>query len=66
MSRIGAERVTQSCLGAAAVEEVRRSMHGVLVGLIDSKVAATPLAAIVGRTKSSDLQLFELARTLAK
>jgi hypothetical protein len=41
-------------------------MHGVLVGLIDSKVAATPLAAIVGRTKSSDLQLFELARTLAK
>jgi 6-phosphofructokinase 1 len=60
------DRLLATRLGAAAVDEVRRGVHGVLVGLIGSRVAATPLTQIVGRAKSPDLQLFELARTLAR
>jgi 6-phosphofructokinase 1 len=53
-------------LGAAAVEHLDRGEHGVLIGLVDGQIKATPLAEVTGRTKPLDLSLLELARTLAR
>lgn len=40
--------------------------HGVLVGLIKSEIAATPLEVVVTSKKPLDVKLLELARVLAK
>jgi hypothetical protein len=37
----------------------------VVVGLIGNEIRSTPLAEVVGRTKSVDPELLELARVLA-
>ena len=39
---------------------------GVLVGLRDGKIAATPLSEVAGAKKPLDPALFELLRTMAK
>ena len=59
------DRLLATRLGAAAVERLCRGESGVLVGLLEGKVAATPLAEVVATRKSLDLSLFELARVLA-
>ena len=53
-------------LGVAAVETLASGEAGVLVGIQGNAVTRTPLAEVVGRTKSIDLELVELARILAK
>jgi len=60
------DRMLATRLGAAAVEHLERSDHGVLIGLIDGHIHATPLPDVVGRTKPLDLELLNLARTLAR
>ena len=60
------DRMLATRLGAAAVEHLDRGEHGVLVGLLDGRISATPLPEVVGRTKPLDLELLNLARTLAR
>ncbi len=58
------DRILGSRLGAGAVQALARREVGVLVGMIRGEVACTPLAQVVGQTKSINPELFELARIL--
>ncbi len=60
------DRILGSRLGSGAVQAMARGEVGVLVGMLRGEVACTPLAQIVGKTKSIDPALFELARILDK
>ena len=60
------DRLLATRLGAAAVEHLARGQHGVLVGMIDNRIKATPLGDIIGKTKTIDRDLLDLARTLAQ
>jgi 6-phosphofructokinase 1 len=60
-----ADRVLATRLGAAAVDSLAAGRHGLLVGMLQGKVGATPLADIGGRTRPADAALLELARTMA-
>ena len=59
------DRLLGSQLGAGAVRHLADGIEGVLVGLIDHHVRATPLAEIVGGTKGVDPAMLELARVLS-
>jgi len=60
-----ADRVLATRLGAAAVETLAKGMHGVLVGIMKSDIAVTPLAEIAGKMRPADASLLELARVMA-
>jgi 6-phosphofructokinase 1 len=60
------DRLLATRLGTAAVERLAAGEHGVVVGLSGRDLVATPLADVVGRTKTPDLALLEMARTLAQ
>jgi 6-phosphofructokinase 1 len=60
-----ADRVLATRLGAAAVDTLASGRHGVLVGMIKSDIAVTPLAEIAGRMRPADANLLELARVMA-
>jgi len=60
-----ADRVLATRLGAAAVETLAKGTHGVLVGIIKSEVAVTPLVYIAGKMRPADASLLELARVMA-
>jgi len=59
------DRLLATRLGAAAVEALYANEHGILLGMIDGKVASTPLADVVTATKPLDTKLLELAQVLA-
>jgi 6-phosphofructokinase 1 len=60
------DRMLATLLGAAAVEHLHAGQHGLLMGFINGKVAATPLAEVAGRHKPLDISLLTLARDLAR
>jgi 6-phosphofructokinase 1 len=60
------DRLSATRLGAAAVEHVQAARYGVLLGIVDGKLAATPLDEIVRAAKPLDMQLARLARVLAQ
>ena len=60
------DRKLATRFGAAAVDALARGEFGVLVGLNEGEITTTPLAEIVGKTKSVDHDLVELAQILAK
>jgi 6-phosphofructokinase 1 len=60
------DRLLATRLGAAAIEQLARGNHGVLVGLIKGEVQATPLADVAAHRKTLDPQLLELSRVLAQ
>jgi len=60
------DRLLATRLGAAAVEQLARGEHGVLVGTIDNRIQATPLGEVVAGKKTIDRDLLDLARTLAQ
>src|SRR6266511_3240123 len=60
------DRLLATRFGAAATERLARGEHGVLAGLINGEIAATPLDEVVANRKPLDPALFELARALAK
>ncbi|HWR14909.1 MAG TPA: ATP-dependent 6-phosphofructokinase [Terriglobales bacterium] len=60
------DRLLATRLGAGAVDALARGESGVVVGINQSKVTTTPLKDIVGKTKSIDPQLFELAKSLER
>jgi len=58
------DRILASKLGAAAVEQLASGKFGVLMGEIKGEIVATPLEEVVGRQKSLDNSLIELAKVL--
>ncbi len=60
------DRLLSTRMGAAATKYLAQGEHGILVGLIKSEIAATPLAEVVANKKKLDLGLLELARALNK
>lgn len=60
------DRNLGSRLGAAAAERLINGRHGVVVGLISSKIAETPHPDVIGKTKGIDMELFRLANILAR
>lgn len=60
------DRLLATRLGAGAVAALNRGESGVLVGMIHGQVTTTPLAEIIGKQKSIDQELWQLARILAQ
>jgi 6-phosphofructokinase 1 len=60
------DRLLATRLGAAAVGCLARGEKGVLVGLLQGRIATTPLEEVVANKKPLDLTLFELAKVLAR
>lgn len=60
-----ADRVLATRLGAGAIEFLAQSKTGVLVGIVNGGLVATPLQEIAGRTRAADARLLELARVMA-
>ena len=60
------DRLLGTRLGEGAVRALVAGQQGVLVGLREDRVTATPLDDIVGRQKPIDLGLFELARIMSR
>jgi 6-phosphofructokinase 1 len=60
------DRLLATQLGAAAIDEVLKGSSGVLVGVIAGQTKATPLTNVVGIAKCPNLELLDLARTLAR
>lgn len=58
------DRLLGTRLGAGAVEALASGKTGVVVGMLNGHVGATPYADVVGRLKPIDPSLFELARML--
>lgn len=58
------DRMSATLLGAAAVEQLERDVHGVLLGIVGGKVTATPYAGVVGAAKPLDPGLLRLASIL--
>ncbi|HEX6199392.1 MAG TPA: ATP-dependent 6-phosphofructokinase, partial [Thermoanaerobaculia bacterium] len=59
------DRLLGTRLGAAAVQRLAAGEHDILVGLREGRIKPTPLEEVAGRKKELDLDLFELAPTLA-
>ena len=60
------DRLLATRMGAKATECIERGQFGVVVGLLDGKMAATPLTAIVDKKKPLDFQFLSLANVLAR
>jgi 6-phosphofructokinase 1 len=60
------DRFLATRLGAGAVAALGRGESGVLVGMINGKVATTPYAEIIGKQKPIDPELWKLAHVLAR
>jgi 6-phosphofructokinase 1 len=59
------DRLIATMLGANAIERFAAGDTGVLLGIVNGKVAATPLAQLSEHKSAPDLGLLELARILA-
>lgn len=60
------DRLLGTRMGAAATEHLARDEHGVLVGLLNGQIAATPFTEVAAGKKQLDMTLLELARSLNK
>lgn len=60
------DRLLGTRLGAAATEQLAQGKTGVMVGLINGTITATPLSTVAANKKQLDLSLLELARALNK
>jgi 6-phosphofructokinase 1 len=60
------DRLLATRLGAAATEHLARGEYGLLMGLLQGEITATPLQEVVRNTKELDMRLWDLAEVLAK
>ncbi len=60
------DRLLATRFGAAATEHIARGSFGILVGLTNNELSATPLEELAGHRKQLDPCLISLARTLAR
>ncbi len=58
------ERITATRLGAAAVDCLHRGETGVMVGMDGYNIKTTSIPDVVSKTRTLDLSLYDLARTL--
>ncbi|MBI3245481.1 MAG: 6-phosphofructokinase [Deltaproteobacteria bacterium] len=58
------DRLLATRLGAGAISALTRGETGVVVGMVQGRVATTPLASVVGKQKPLDRELFALAKVL--
>lgn len=59
------DRMLATRFGAAAIDRLSQGKHGVLVGLLDGQIAATPYQEVINNKKSLDVGLLDLARVLS-
>ncbi len=60
------DRLLGSRLGFAAVTQLARGQHGIVLGLSHGRVTATPLGEIVGRPKTLDTELIAIDLALTR
>jgi len=60
------DRLLATRLGAAAVEQLRQGVSGVMVGLVDGKIACSTLAEVTSCIRRIDEADYELAKVLAR
>jgi 6-phosphofructokinase 1 len=60
------DRLLATRLGAGAVAQLAAGRHGVMMGLRDGDISATPLEEVATRRKTLDPALIELATVLAQ
>lgn len=60
------DRLLATRLGAEATEHLAKSEYGLLVGLKQGEIGATPLSDVVSNRKTLDMGLLELAEILAR
>ena len=60
------DRLLATRFGVAAVEQLDKSEHGMLVGLRKGAVAATPFGEVIGRRQALDPGLLKMAQILAQ
>jgi 6-phosphofructokinase 1 len=60
------DRLLATRFGMAAVSELSQNRRGVMIGLIEDRVRATPLREVIGQKKVLDLSLLDTARVLAR
>jgi 6-phosphofructokinase 1 len=60
------DRILASRLGTAAIEFLCRGEFGVLAGVINGKITATPLSEVVAKKKPLDPDVLKMAKILAK
>jgi 6-phosphofructokinase 1 len=60
------DRLLATRFGVEAIEVLNRGEHGVLVGLQDNRLRATPLAEVVNQVKPLDLGLLDMAGMLSR
>jgi 6-phosphofructokinase 1 len=59
------DRLLAARFGIAAVEQLASGKHGMLVGVHKGEIVFTPLAEVATKKKELDLDLFQMAKTLA-
>jgi 6-phosphofructokinase 1 len=60
------DRLLATRLGAGAVDALTRGESGVLVGMLQGRVATTPLTEVVGVSRPIDPEILALAKVLEK
>ena len=60
------DRLLGTRFGSAATDRLARGEHGVLIGLLQGKIAVTPLSEVVSKKKPLDLSLWRIAKVLAR
>lgn len=60
------DRLLATRFGVAAVRQLEKKEYGVLVGLLKGSLSATPLTDVISNKKTLDMQLLDVARTLAQ
>lgn len=60
------DRLLATRFGVAAVEQLEKKNYGVLIGLSNGAVVATPFEDVINHKKTLDAKLIEMARILAK
>ena len=60
------DRLLATRFGAAAITQLGRGNFGVMIGLMDGDIVATPLAQVVSTVKPLDVDLLELTHLLAR
>jgi len=60
------DRLLGTRLAATATDYLEQGRYGLLIGLIDNKLTATPLTEVAANKKTLDLSLLKLANILAK
>ena len=60
------DRILASCMGKAAIDHIAKSKGNAMMAGFDIKISPIPMQEIIRGTKTLELELFEIARILAR